>query len=84
MAEANKFQQKKKHTKVAEANKLQQKNIFNYTNNKLNIVVKLGHLQIKHPKSIFPRFLILVLISKTELLDLTLAGRLLHIREPLK
>ena len=32
-----------------EANKFQQKNIFNYTSNKLNIVVKLVYLQIKHP-----------------------------------
>ena len=63
------------YTKVAVANKFQQKNIFNYTNNKLDIVVKLGYLQIKHPQSIFPKFLILVLNSKTELLDLTLAGK---------
>ena len=55
-----------------------------YTNNKMNIVIKLVYLQIKHPESIYPRFLILVLNSKTELLDLTLAGRLFHIREPLK
>ena len=49
------------------------------------MIVKLVYLQIKHPQSIFPRFLILVLNSKTELLDdLTLAGRLFHIREPLK
>ena len=68
---------------MAEANKFQQKNLLNYTNNKLNIV-KLVYLQVKHPQSIFPRFLILVLNSKTELLDLTLAGRLFHIREPLK
>ena len=47
VAEANKFQQQK-YTKVAEANKFQQKSIFNYTNNKLNIVVKLVYLQIKH------------------------------------
>ena len=45
------------------------------TNSKLNIVVKLVYLQIKHPQSIFPRFFILVLNSKTELLDLTLAER---------
>ena len=60
------------------------KNVLNYTSNKLNIVVKLIYMQIKHPQSVFPRFLILVLNSKTELLDLTLAGRLFHIREPLK
>ena len=72
------------YTKVAEANKFQQKSVFNYTSNKLNIVVKLGYLEIKHPQSIFPRFLILVLNSKTELLDLTLAGRLFHTREPFK
>ena len=80
---ANKFQQQK-YAKVAEANKFQHKTIFNYTNNKLNIVFKLVYLQIKHPQSIFPRFLILVLNSKIELLDLTLAGRLFHTREPLK
>ena len=73
------------HTKVTEANKLQQKiYILNYTSSKLNIVLKLVHLQIKHPQSIFPRILIFVLNSKTELLDFTLAGRLFHIREPLK
>ena len=60
------------------------KNVLNYTSNKLNIVVKLIYMQIKHPQSVFPRFLILVLNSKTELLDLTLVGRLFHIREPLK
>ena len=60
------------------------KNIINYTNNKLNIVVKLVYLQIKHPQSIFLRFLILVLNSKTELLVLTLAGRLFHIRRTSK
>ena len=38
---------------------------------------------MKHPQSIFPTFLILVLNSKTELLDLTLAGRLFDIREQL-
>ena len=48
------------------------------------MVVKLVYLKIKHPQSIFPRFLILVLNSKTELLDLVLAGRLFRIREPLK
>ena len=58
--------------------------MFNYTNSELNIAVELVYLQIKRPQSIFPRFLILVLNSKTELLDLTLAGRLFHIREPLK
>ena len=83
VAVAHKFQQQK-YTKVAEANKFQQKSIFNYINNKLNIVVKLVYLQIKYPQSIFPCFLILVLNSKTELLDLSLAGRLFHIREPLK
>ena len=72
------------YTKVAEANTFQQKNVLNYTDNKLNIVIKLVYLQIKHPQSIFARFSILVLNSKTELLDLTLAGRLFHIREPLK
>ena len=41
-------------------------------------------MQIKAPQLIFPRFLILVLNSKTELLDLTLAGRLFYIKEPLK
>ena len=66
------------YTKLAEANKSQQKNILNYTNNELNIVVKLTYLQIKHPQTIFPRLLILVLNSKTELPDLTLAGRLFH------
>ena len=60
------------------------KNIFNYTNSKLYIVVKLVYRQVKYPQSIFPRFWILVLNSKIELLDLTLAGRLFHIREPLK
>ena len=60
------------------------KNVLNYTSNKLNIVVKLIYMQIKHPQSVFPRFLILVLNLKTELLDLTLAGRLFHIREPQK
>ena len=60
------------------------KNVLNYTSNKLNIVVKLIYMQIKHPQSVFPRFLILVLNSKTELLDLTLAGRLFNLREPLK
>ena len=54
------------------------------TNNKVNTVVKLFYLQIKHPQSRFPRFLILVLNSKTELLDLISAGRLFHIREPRK
>ena len=77
MAKANKFLQKK-YTRVAEANKFY-KNIVNYPNNKLNIVVKLVYLQIKHPHSRFPKFFILVLNSKTELLDLTLAGRLFHI-----
>ena len=55
--------------KVAETNKFQQKDILNNTNNKQNTVVKLIYLQIKCPQSIFPRFLILVLNSKTELLD---------------
>ena len=41
------------------------------TNSKLNIVVKLVYLQIKHPQSIFPRFLILSLNLKIELPDLT-------------
>ena len=41
-------------------------------------------MQIKYPGSIFPRFLTLVLNSKTELLNLTLAGRLFHTREPRK
>ena len=57
------------NTKVAETNKFQQKNILNNTNNKQNTVVKLIYLQIKCPQSIFPRFLVLVLNSKTELLD---------------
>ena len=56
------------YTKVAEANEFQQKSIN--TNNKLNAVVKRTYLQIKHPQSIFPRFLTLVLYSKTELMDL--------------
>ena len=47
----------------------------------MNIVIKLVYLQIKHQQSIFPRFLILVLNSKIELLDLTLVGRLFHIRK---
>ena len=46
------------------------KNIKDNTINKLNTVVKLIYLQIKHPQSIFIRFLTLVLNSKTELLDL--------------
>ena len=46
------------------------KNIKDNTNNKLNTVVKLIYLQIKHPQSIFLRFLTLVLNMKTELLDL--------------
>ena len=50
----------------------------------LNIVIKLVYLQTKHLQSIFPRFLIVVLNSKIELLDSTLAGRLFHIRESLK
>ena len=58
--------------------------ILSYTNNKMNIVIKLVYLQIKHPQSIYPRFFILVLNLKTELLDLTLAVRLFHIRDPLK
>ena len=56
------------YTKVAEANEFQQKSIN--TNNKLNAGVKLTYLQIKHPQSIFLRFLTLVLYSKTELMDL--------------
>ena len=56
----------------------------NYNNTKLNIVVKLIYLQTKHAQSIFRGFLILVLNSKTEFLDLTLAGILFHTREPLK
>ena len=72
------------YTKTAEGNEFQQKNILNYTNIKLNIVVKLVYLQIKHSQSIIARFLILVLNSKTEFLDLTLSGRLFHVREPLK
>ena len=56
------------YTKVAEANEFQQKSIN--TNNKLNAVVKRTYLQIKHPQSIFPRFLTLVSYSKTELMDL--------------
>ena len=63
--------------------KCQQKYILNYTNNKLDIVIKLVYLRTKHPQSIFPRFSILVLNSKAELLNLILAGRLFHIREPL-
>ena len=47
------------------------KNILNYTNNKLNTVIKLIYLEIKHPQLTSPRFLILVLNSKTDLLDLT-------------
>ena len=41
-------------------------------------------LHIKHPQSIFPIFLILLLNSNNESLDLTAAGRLLHMREPRK
>ena len=37
------------------------KNIENNTNSKLNNVLKLIYLQIKHPQSIFPGFLTLVL-----------------------
>ena len=43
------------YTKEDEANELQQKSIN--TINKLNAVVKLTYLQIKHQQSIFPRFL---------------------------
>ena len=43
------------YTKVTEANEFLQKNIN--TNNKLYTVVKLTYLQVKHPQSIFPRFL---------------------------
>ena len=50
----------------------------------MNIFIKLVYLQIRHAQSIYPRFLILVLNSKNELLDLILVGRLFHIREPLK
>ena len=46
------------------------KNIWDNTKNKLNTVVKLIYLQIKHRQSKFPRFSTLVLSSKTELLDL--------------
>ena len=60
------------------------KNVLNYTSNKLNIVVKLIYMQIKHPQSVFPRFLILVLNSETELQDLILARRLFYTKEPLK
>ena len=56
------------YIKVAKANEFQQKSIN--INNKLNPVVKLTYLQIKHPESIFPRFLTLVLYSKPELMDL--------------
>ena len=56
------------YTKVAEANEFPQKSIN--TNNKINAVVKLTYLQIKHPQSIFPRFLTLVLYLKIELMDL--------------
>ena len=55
------------------------KYIQNNTNNKLNTIVKLIYLQIKHPQSIFPRSLALVLNSKTELLDLIPARYLLFI-----
>ena len=61
------------YTNVAEANEFQQKTIN--TSNKLNAVVKLTYLQIKHPQSIFPRFLTLVLYSKTELMDLLYLSR---------
>ena len=57
---------------------------MNYTKNKLNAVVKLIYLQIKHLQAIFPRFLILVLNLKTELLYLNLAERLFYTREPLE
>ena len=40
------------------------------TKNKLNAIVKLTYLQIKHPHSIFPRFLILVLYLKLVLMNL--------------
>ena len=60
------------------------KKYIDNTNNKLNNVVKLIYLQIKHPPSIFPKFLTLVLNSKTELLDLISTGRLFHTREPRK
>ena len=73
------------YTKVAETNTFQKKKKkLNYNNNNLKIAVKLVYQQIKHPQSIFPRFLISVFNSKTELLDLTFAGRLIYIREPLK
>ena len=64
------------YTKKAKANEFQQKNIYNNTNNKLNTVVKLIYLQIRYSQSTFPRFLSLVLNSKTEFLDLISAGRL--------
>ena len=67
--------------KLAETNKFRLKNIYNNTNNKLNTVVKLIYVQIKHSQSVFPRFLTLVLNLKIELLDLILAGRLFHTRE---
>ena len=60
------------------------KYIDNKTNNKKNTVVKLIYLEIKHPQSIFPRFLTLLLNSRTESLDLISAGRLFHAREPRK
>ena len=47
---------KKKYRKVAEANKFQQENIFNYTNNKVNIVVKLVYCKLNIHNQYFPDF----------------------------
>ena len=58
------------------------KYVYNNTSKTLYTAVKLIYLQINHPQSIFPIFLTLVSNSKTELLNLISAERLLHTREP--
>ena len=50
----------------------------------VNLKYKLVQLHITNPQSIFPNFLILVLNSDTNLLDLISLGRIFQIRNPLK
>ena len=50
----------------------------------LNLKYKLVQLHITHLQSIFLNFLILVLDSDTDFLDLITLGRLFQIRDPLK
>ena len=50
----------------------------------VNLKYKLVELHITHPQSIFPKFLILVLNSDNDLLDLMSLGRLFQIRDPPK